>query len=141
MKRATMLLLAAFMAVSAAGCTKREKTFTDSLPSNPTTGYDWVLAENGGADGETGKVDVRLDYVPDEAAQGLAGAGGSTRVTITGVTPGNANVTLCYVRSWEWDGDPATAEATAVYGFEVKKDLSLDVLGAMTMFPDGMRAE
>lgn len=45
MKRIPILLLAACMAVPTLGCAKKT-VFTDELPSNPTTGYDWVLDES-----------------------------------------------------------------------------------------------
>lgn len=84
---------------------------------------------------------MELTYAPDPANAGLLGAAGKTLVTVTGVAPGEANIRLCYVRSWEWDGDVASAEGVAIYGFKVLQDGSLDFLGSEVIKPAGMTYE
>lgn len=140
MKRISILLLAACMAVPILGCV-RKTVFTDELPCNITTGYDWILDENYLHPKSTGKVNVELTYLPDPAKAGLLGAAGNTRVTVTGAEPGEAYIRLCYVRAWEWDGDAAKAEGVATYGFKVRRDGSLDFMEAEVNAPANMAYE
>lgn len=137
MKRLVMLLLAACMLLSAAGC-KRAKSYKTALPCNPTTGYDWVLDEAAPETDHLDRVLVQTEYVQNAAAKGRAGAGGERRITVSGISPGEATVRLYYVRSWEWDGDPATATGQAVYSFTVGEDLSVEFGGASLMLPESL---
>lgn len=140
MKRISILLLLACMAVPALGCTKKT-VFTDELPCNITTGYDWILDESVTQPDNAGKVNVELTYMPDPAKKGLLGAAGKTLVSVTGAEPGEVSIRLCYVRPWAWDGDVASAEGVAIYNFKVRKDGSLDFLGSEVIAPASMTYE
>lgn len=139
MKRIAILLLSLCMAATAGGCKKKGTVFTDLLPSNPTTGYDWVMADASDSTDYPGRVNVALDYILDPATEGLAGAGGHTQVTMTGGSSGKAIVQLYYVRSWEWDGDPTKAAGAASYEYKVNPDLSLELLTTNVTAPEGMK--
>lgn len=138
MKRVALLLLSMGMVVMALSCKKKATVFTDLLPSNPTTGYDWVLADDADSTKYPGRVSVALTYILNPATEGLAGAGGHTEVTMTGASSGDAIVQLYYVRSWEWNGDPAEAAGSASYQFKVNPDLSLELQQLSIMAPEGM---
>ena len=98
-----------------------------------------MLGTPASLNGDTGKVDVQMTYMPEETnGQMLAGAGGTTTVTVTGVMPGTASVMLCYVQPWDWNGDPASAAGTAVYEFEVYKDLSVKSHASVVTLPEGL---
>lgn len=62
------------------------------LPSNPTTGYDWAVIDNGG-------LTITQKYQAPETE--LLGAGGYTIFTITPETAGTFSFTLKYMRSFE----------------------------------------
>ena len=75
-----------------------------SLKGNPTTGYQWVANPvDGNAVEQVGDV----EYVPDRAAQGLVGVGGTFHAFFRAVQVGKAKVSLQYVRPWEKNKPPA----------------------------------
>lgn len=139
MKRIVLLVLSILMIAVPLGCKRKGTVFSDLLPSNPTTGYDWVLAEASDSTDYPGRVNVALEYIPDAASEGLAGAGGHTQVTVTGASKGEAIVQLYYVRSWEWNGDPAEAAGAATYILKVDSDLSLELVKNSVTVPEGMK--
>ena len=68
-----------------------------SFKSNPTTGYNWYVTQNGNSVAQTEDV-----YVSD--AQGnVGGAGGTQYYTFNAVSPGKTTITFRYERSWETD--------------------------------------
>lgn len=69
------------------------------LPSNPTTGYDWIVVEDP-------EQTVTSNYIADANAAGLAGAGGVTEFLIQVQKPGAYKFVANYARSWETDVDP-----------------------------------
>ncbi len=79
--------------------------FTVTLDSNPTTGYEWQLADT--LDGSILEL-VGSEYtVPNDV--GLVGAGGIEVWTFKAVGSGETTVPMNYVRPWEEDGTPAKA--------------------------------
>ena len=72
--------------------------FTIILPANPTTGYQWQLAE---PVNEKIIQLVNSEYVPDPDKIGRAGAGGKQVWRFKALVEGRTDVKLKYVRSWE----------------------------------------
>ncbi|MGN0836672.1 MAG: protease inhibitor I42 family protein [Akkermansia sp.] len=76
------------------------------LPSNPTTGFQWELAEPQ----RSAVVAVELSYVAPQQPEGeelLCGAPGVMQVRLRGLQPGTERVLLHYRRCWEADVPPA----------------------------------
>lgn len=82
------------------------------IPGNPTTGYEWVLAQ------DCNKLDISLDYMEPDTNR--LGAGGVYHMHVKGVTPGNAAIRLEYRRSWE-----ESPLQTLEYRFYVENDLGV----------------
>ena len=85
--------------------------FIITLDSNPTTGYQWQLAEL------LDEAILRLigsKYEAPEAKPGLVGAGGKERWTFKAVGEGETKICLKYVRSWEKDVAPVRSETFSV---------------------------
>jgi predicted secreted protein len=82
--------------------TKGDHEITVTLPSNPTTGYRWQLM-NPLTEG-TVKL-VSNTYRPPQS--GLIGAGGQEIWIFRTVGPGEAEIVLAYLRSWEKGIPPA----------------------------------
>ncbi len=70
------------------------KPFVIKIPSNPTTGYRWSIAESGNL-----KVEER--YVPDSKIRNLRGGGGKTLYELSADTPGEYTFVANYSRPWE----------------------------------------
>ena len=69
-------------------------TFTIELKTNPTTGYDWVYADNNAM--------VKLQdetYKADNT--GVIGSGGTDYFTFKVLSAGNTSLDFSYERSWE----------------------------------------
>ena len=75
------------------------------LDANPTTGYQWQLAQP--LDPNILEL-VSSEYRPTETK--LVGAGGKEAWTFKSVRPGKAKVSLKYLRPWEKDAKPAETE-------------------------------
>ena len=85
------------------------------LPSNPSTGFGWEV-QTPSADDESVLELASSEYIPDEAAGGMSGSGGTEvfRFRATGV--GSTTVLLHYVRPWESEPptDTHSQEVTVV---------------------------
>lgn len=66
--------------------------FTFSLDGNPTTGYSWEIV-----DADADKLDVKSEYIADEAQEGQTGVGGKYQFTVTGLSQGNATLDCAYM--------------------------------------------
>jgi inhibitor of cysteine peptidase len=66
------------------------------LPSNPTTGYQWVLVKP--PDGKLAKL-LRSDYLRPDSK--LMGAGGHMMWTFKALGEGTTEMKLNYLRPWE----------------------------------------
>jgi inhibitor of cysteine peptidase len=81
------------------------------LPSNPTTGYEWSVADLGGLE-QVGKA----TYKASETS-GVVGSGGTQSFTFTGHKRGSGQLTLEYRRPWE-KGTPAARTWTVTVSVE-----------------------
>lgn len=70
-------------------------TFSVTLPSNPTTGYDWYVSEELTSKG----LSYEKEFILDTASEGLLGAGGSTKWTFTAKEAGEQILSLLYMRN------------------------------------------
>ena len=66
-----------------------------TLPSNPTTGYSWEMADQGG---DTAVVVVSKEFRPTAGASGRMGAGGMEHFRLRLLKPGRFTVTFVYRR-------------------------------------------
>jgi inhibitor of cysteine peptidase len=85
----------------------RGGTLLVALPSNPSTGYRWWVAEGSGTALEL--VDVR--YVPPGSTMPVVGAPGTEVLQFRAVAPGVTALVLDYARSFE-PGVPAASTFT-----------------------------
>jgi inhibitor of cysteine peptidase len=78
--------------------------FTITVASNPTTGYEWQLAQPlvGGV-----LLFVTSEYEPDETDTEIEGAGGKEVWSFEAEGLGDTTVFMKYVRSWEGNATPA----------------------------------
>ncbi|HJJ44705.1 MAG: protease inhibitor I42 family protein [Methanocorpusculum sp.] len=89
--------------------------FCITLPSNPTTGYDWQVIN--------GKEILRggeAIYVPDAAPEGIYGVGGVDQFWFTPEKPGDYKITLKYMRSWEGEDKAAAVFSQTIHVVEDK---------------------
>jgi len=90
-----------------------EDVLTIFLPANPTTGYDWVLAD-----------ELHSRYVTlvsneyETPKTEMVGAGGTSKWQFKAVNEGIATAALEYLRSWEKDVDPVY---TLLLQIQIKK--------------------
>ena len=92
-----------------------------NLEGNPTTGYQWTAIS-----ADSDKLEVKDEYIPDETNEGLVGTGGTYRFNVRGISEGNCNIDIAYMRSWE-SSNEAIDEIT--YYLYVSKDGKITVLG------------
>ncbi len=76
------------------GETRVRKPYVVEVPSNPTTGYQWSVADNGG-------LDVKERYEPSSKDRKLCGGGGKTVYELSSDSPGEYTFVAEYSRSWE----------------------------------------
>jgi len=79
---------------------EKGEEFAIVLESNPTTGYQWKLAEE--LDAEILLLE-KTEYKKPETE--LIGAGGEEKWTFKAEGLGSTSITLAYVRPWEEDGE------------------------------------
>ena len=114
------LMMIGAIALLMAGCAKKEpQTATLTLPSNPSTGYEWFVEQ----DQELFDIDSEMadDTDGNDEGEALVGAGGMEVFTLTPKAAGTATVTFTYERSWE-DAEP---EASMTYTLKVTKDMQI----------------
>ena len=83
--------------------------FNITLESNPTTGYQWQLANSLN---ETILEFIGSEYKPSES--GLIGSGGEETWTFRAVNSGTTEISLKYVRPWETDVLPIKEQTFAI---------------------------
>ena len=83
-------------------------SFTVSLASNPTTGYEWGLVDL------TTSILENTDhqYVQDAAPPGMVGVGGTETWEFTGRSAGTTTLRLEYRRPWETEEEVESFEVT-----------------------------
>ncbi len=74
------------------------------LKGNPTTGFEWRMAE---LKTEVLKADGKGEYVPDKFDPPRVGSGGTYVFKFTAAKPGKAALKFEYLRPWEKDKPPA----------------------------------
>ncbi|WP_157535387.1 protease inhibitor I42 family protein [Nocardia inohanensis] len=75
-----------------------------TLPSNPTTGFQWGLAE---LDQGIVKQNGSPEYRQDPSPEGMVGVGGQAIWNFAAAGPGATRLTLEYRRPWEQGAEPA----------------------------------
>ncbi|MBR4225865.1 MAG: protease inhibitor I42 family protein [Candidatus Methanomethylophilaceae archaeon] len=76
------------------GTTSVGKPFVVKIPSNPTTGFQWSVEDDGG-------LKVKERYVPHCRDSRLRGGGGDTVYELSSDSPGDYIFKARYSRSWE----------------------------------------
>lgn len=66
-----------------------------SLPSNPSTGYSWIVTEESDIFSKESE-----NYINDSNAAGLVGAGGTTQLHFVAQAEGSGTATLRYAQNW-----------------------------------------
>lgn len=89
------------------------ETFTIQLPSNPTTGYGWVVKK---APEQIKLLNKSYEQSP-ECKKGMVGCGGVQSFHFNAIQPGQGLLKLKYVRSWE---EPSANDAEKQIIIEVK---------------------
>jgi inhibitor of cysteine peptidase len=79
------------------------QTLTVTLPSNPTTGFRWVVAD--AAPGVLRSLGPEVYVTPEDA--GLVGAGGQSIWRYQAYQAGEGRLLMQYQRPWEVDVAPA----------------------------------
>jgi len=94
---------------------------TLDLPSNPSTGYSWVVTEKT-------KVFATDDnqFIAENGEEVLAGAGGITQFHIAALKEGVGTMTLQYKQDWEGGQVDGTYDLTLTVSRHHKKYLQID---------------
>ena len=94
---------------------------TLDLPSNPSTGYSWVVTEKT-------KVFATDDnqFIAENGEEVLAGAGGVTQFHIAALKEGVGTMTLQYKQDWEGGEVDGTYDLTLTVSRHHKKYLQID---------------
>jgi len=94
---------------------------TLDLPSNPSTGYSWVVTEKT-------KVFATDDnqFIAENGEEVLAGAGGVTQFHIAALKEGVGTMTLQYKQDWEGGQVDGTYDLTLTVSRHHKKYLQID---------------
>ena len=123
-KRYFAVLLMISCMLLMAGCAKKEpQTATMTLPSNPTTGYEWMVTQDPELFEISSQYSEDVDKVEDEEEMALVGAGGTEVFKLTPKTAGTGTVEFTYERSFE-DAEP---ETRLTYSITVTKDMQIKV--------------
>jgi inhibitor of cysteine peptidase len=88
-----------------------------SLKGNPTTGFNWQMAE---LKGESIKADGKGEYIPDKTDPPRVGSGGTFVFKFIAVKSGKTTLKFEYLRPWEKDKPPAEKFSVNVDVAEVK---------------------
>ena len=72
-------------------------TYEFTLPGNPTTGYEWLIAKQFGCD----RIAIEESYQTEPGKENMPGAGGTYTYRVKGLKPGNVDFYMAYARSWE----------------------------------------
>lgn len=91
-------------------------TFTITLSSNPSTGYEWTLADEPDPGVATF---VDRAFTPDPGSEDREGAGGVETLTFDAVAAGNTQVGLRYEQTF----DPRPDDRTLVFSVWVQEGL------------------
>ncbi len=128
MKKIGYLLITLIAIFGMVGCGKKdegEKTFTFSLYSNSSTGYEWTYEV-----GEEGIIQIEESYDDTGCPEDVAGCGGQKIYKITGLKEGKVTLSLKY----HFFTDETRVEDTAIYQFKVDKNLNITETHSGTYF-------
>lgn len=92
-----------------------------TVPSNPTTGYSWVItkrANNFASDYN--------NYYSDDNSEGLVGVGGNTEFHIVALKEGEDTMTFQYKQDWEGGSVDSTYDLTLNISRQHKKYLQIE---------------
>ena len=104
--------------------------FEFSLPGNPTTGFEWLIAKQFGCD----RIAIEESYQTEPGKENMPGAGGTYTYRVKGLKPGNVHFYLGYTRSWE---DERAIDMRS-YCLFVDSDLKITVIGEGQVDPEIM---
>lgn len=88
----------------------RGQTLILSLPSNPTTGYRWVVTDDAAPQLES----LGPEVYSNPKVETLIGADGQSTWRFKAATEGDATLRLAYKRPWESDSPPSQSVECAL---------------------------
>lgn len=94
---------------------------TLELPSNPTTGYSWVVTERN----KVFTTDYN-DFIPDETEEGLVGTGGTTAFHVVALKEGTDTMRMQYKQDWDGGQVDGTYDLTLNISRHRSKYLQID---------------
>lgn len=113
MKRTIVGILILCLIWLAAGCAKKApQRAILTLPSNPTTGYQWTVTQ------EPELFEISSEYAENKQENDAVGVGGSEVFVLTPIKDGQTEVCFSYLRPWE-EGDP---DSVLRYTLKVSKN-------------------
>ena len=128
-------VLAALVSLAACGG-KKAQTATLTLPSNPTTGYTWIVEQ----DPEI--FDISSEYKEDSTegnTEPMVGVGGKETFTLTPKKEGKTEINFLYKQAW----DDSSLDTSLTYQIKVDKNMQIQVEsvkgqmgGSMSEFPE-----
>ncbi|MDD3212908.1 MAG: protease inhibitor I42 family protein [Eubacteriales bacterium] len=121
LKKGIVFMLALMVLCSGMALAEEAQSASITLQENPTTGYTWSYVIS-----DEAIIAVTDDgYIADANPEGLVGAGGTHRFTITGIAEGQATVTLTLAQPWD-GGEQA---ATISYNYVVDDQKQVSIVG------------
>lgn len=96
--------------IPAEATAKVDAQFDVSLPSNPTTGYNWIVRQLPEQVALTG-----MDYAQSpDCKEGMTGCGGATTLHFKAVKAGTGKLIVQYARPWEPLTDGSKTESRTI---------------------------
>lgn len=108
--------------------------FEFSLPGNPTTGYEWMIADSAPFHRRSSieLISIEESYQTEPGKENMPGAGGTYTYHVKGVKPGKVEFFMAYARSWEKE---VPLEAWH-YSLFVDSDLKITVISEGQVDPE-----
>ncbi len=128
-KKTTVSILILCLLCLAAGCAKKApQKVTLTLPSNPTTGYQWIAAQ------DPELFEISSEYIENKQEGEAVGVGGNEVFILTPIKDGETEVSFSYARSWE-EQEP---ESVLRYNLKVSKDKQIQMQSFTGALPGSM---
>jgi len=85
-----------------------------NLPSNPSTGYMWVIMDFGEESDNNSSILKQIeDYkFTSNAGNNVVGADGISTITFKAISIGDTGISLIYVHPWEWENGELSTFST-----------------------------
>ena len=116
--RTLMVFVLTCVMLMMVGCAKKTpQTATLTVPSNPTTGYEWTVTQ------DPELFEISSTYEADQQDEEIVGAGGTQTFVLTPKEAGTTTVEFLYERSFEEN----STEMRLTYGIKVSKDMQIKV--------------